>query len=44
MRPLPEDLIKDPWILGKLNKQNLYKMKSNSEIALVEKKTNFANF
>ena len=44
MRPLPEDLIKDPWILGKFNKQNLYKMKSNSEIALVEKKTNFANF
>ena len=44
MRPLPEDLIKDPWILGKFNKQNLYKMKSNNEIALVEKKTNFANF
>ena len=44
MRPLPEELIKDPWISGKFNKQNLYKMKSNNEIALVEKKTNFANF
>jgi len=44
MRPLPEELIKDPWILGNFNKQTIYKMKSDNEIALVEKKTNFANF
>ena len=44
MRPLPEELIKDPWILGNYDKKNLYKMKSDKEIALVEKKTNFANF
>ena len=44
MRPLPEELIKDPWIMGKFDKKNLFKMKSDKEIALVEKKTNFANF
>ena len=44
MRPLPEELIKDPWISGLFDKKNLYKMKSDKEIALVEKKTNFANF
>ena len=44
MRPLPEELIKDPWIIGLFDKKNLYKMKSDKEIALVEKKTNFANF
>ena len=44
MRPLPEELIKDPWITGLFDKKNLYKMKSDKEIALVEKKTNFANF
>jgi hypothetical protein len=44
MRPLPEELIKDPWILGKFNKKKLYKMKSDNEIAFVEKKTSFQNF
>jgi hypothetical protein len=44
MRPLPEELIKDPWIMGKFNKKKLYKMKSDNEIAFVEKKTNFQNF
>ena len=44
MRPLPEELIKDPWIMGNFDKKNLFKMKSDNEIALVEKKTNFSNF
>ena len=44
MRPLPEELIKDPWIMGKFNKKKLYNMKSDKEIALVEKKTSFENF
>jgi len=44
MRPLAEELIKDPWILGNFDKKNLYRMKSDNEIAIVEKKTNFANF
>ena len=44
MRPLPEELIKDPWIMGKFNKKKLYKMKSDNEIAFVEKKTSFQNF
>ena len=44
MRPLPEELIKDPWIMGNFDKNNLYIMKSDKEIATVEKKTNFANF
>ena len=44
MRPLPEELIKDPWILGKFNKKKLYQMKSDKEIAFVEKKTSFENF
>ena len=44
MRPLPEELIKDPWIMGKFNKKKLYKMKSDKEIAFVEKKTSFQNF
>mgnify|MGYP002624584200 CR=1 FL=1 len=43
-RPLPEELIKDPWIMGKFNKKKLYNMKSDKEIALVEKKTSFENF
>ena len=44
MRPLPEELIKDPWIMGKFNKKKLFKMKSDNEIAFVEKKTSFQNF
>ena len=44
MRPLPEELIKDPWIMGNFDKKKLFKMKSDNEIALVEKKTNFSNF
>ena len=44
MRPLPEELIKDPWIMGNFDKNNLYRIKSDKEIAIVEKKTNFANF
>jgi len=43
-RPLPEELIKDPWIMGKFNKKKLYTMKSDREIAMVEKKTSFENF
>ena len=43
-RPLPEELIKDPWIMGKFNKKKLFSMKSDKEIALVEKKTSFENF
>jgi hypothetical protein len=43
-RPLPEELIRDPWIMGKINKKKLYSMKSDKEIALVEKKTSFENF
>lgn len=43
-RPLPEELIKDPWIMGKFNKKKLYSMKDDKEIALVEKKTSFENF
>ena len=44
MRPLPEELIKDPWIMGKFNRKKIYKMKSDKEIAFVEKKTSFQNF
>ena len=44
LRPLPEELIKDPWIMGDFDRKNLYKMKSDKEIAFVEKKTNFVNF
>ena len=44
MRPLPEELIKDPWIMGKFNSKKLYKMKTDKEIVFVEKKTSFENF
>ena len=44
LRPLPEELIKDPWIMGNFDRKNLYKMKSDKEIAFVDKKTNFVNF
>ena len=45
MRPLPEELIKDPWIMGKYNNcNNLYVMKKDKEILLVSRKTEFKNF
>ena len=44
MRPLPEELIKHPWITGKFNIKKLYKMKTDKEISFVKKKTNFENF
>ena len=45
MRPLPEELIKDPWIMGKYNDSNkLYVMKKDKEILALDRKMEFKNF
>ena len=44
MRPLPEELMKDKWIMGNFNNDDLYKMKNDEEIVLIDKKTRFVNF
>ena len=44
MRPLPEELMKDDWITGNFDKNKLYKLKNDDEIALINKNTRFENF